>query len=92
MHDHTCTCRIHQNKTFGKTYHHKKTGIHAVSHSELKSADIVSFSSRMIAAARAIESEESDALFVDPFAKALAGIFTFQNSTFEYSRSLSVKR
>lgn len=37
-------------------------------------ADIVSVSSRLIAAARAIESERKDALFVDPFAAVLAGV------------------
>ena len=36
-------------------------------------ADEVAYSSRLIAAARAAESEREDALFVDPFAEALAG-------------------
>ncbi|CAM9366563.1 unnamed protein product [Ascophyllum nodosum] len=40
---------------------------------DLKSIDIVAFSSRMIAAARAIESRREDRLFNDPFAELLAG-------------------
>eukprot|EP00892_Ulva_mutabilis_P010147 jgi/Ulvmu1/7504/UM037_0048.1 len=45
---------------------------HALTRSD-ELQDIVSFSSRLIAAARAIESEREDALFVDPFAALLAG-------------------
>jgi O-methyltransferase involved in polyketide biosynthesis len=33
----------------------------------------VSFSSQLIAAARAAEGEEKDALFIDPYAAILAG-------------------
>lgn len=41
--------------------------------SDLRCADQVAYSSRMIAAARAAESERSDALFTDKLAAALAG-------------------
>ncbi|CAN0355716.1 unnamed protein product [Ascophyllum nodosum] len=40
---------------------------------ELKSTDVVAFTSRMIAVARAIESRRPDRLFNDPFAEILAG-------------------
>lgn len=37
-------------------------------------ADLVSFSSRLIAAVRALEAEEEAPMFVDPHAKLLAGM------------------
>lgn len=43
----------------------------ATKYPDLTEADTVAFSSRLIAAARAIESRRSDRLFNDPFAELL---------------------
>jgi hypothetical protein len=51
----------------------------AVTEIEWCLADVVAFSSRLIAAARVVESERDDALFVDPLAPILAGMCTTSN-------------
>lgn len=52
---------------------HLKLGSVPVCHVADIDADQVAYSSRMIAAARAAETEKEDALFVDPLAAKLAG-------------------
>lgn len=50
-------------------------------------ADIVSFSSQMIAAARVTEGEQEDALFVDPYAARLAGTVLWNQSCRQHGDS-----